>query len=132
MTEYQNGDEVRINATGRVVILEEINRNPNRVEDDEIWAEYDYGFGNGWIDNPEDVTLVRKAEDIPAKKLPTAKQLASAFASGVIGVSYEDGVESMSETDPDGDNAFLAYGVSDTGQRFGCRVVITDIEYTDF
>jgi hypothetical protein len=131
MTDFKNGDEVRIKATGRVVILEEVNRNPNRVDDDEIWANFTDSYQSGWIDSPDDVELVRKAEDIPAKRLPTQVELRSAISSGVFSSFGSDGVE-FDETDVENDSQFIAYGTSSTGARFSVLVTVSLPEYTDF
>jgi hypothetical protein len=130
MTDFKNGDEVRIKATGRVVILEEINHNPNRTEDEEIWAEYWHDWGNGWIDSPDDVELVRKAEDIPAKRLPTQVELRDAISSGVFSTFGE--LVEFDETDVENDSQFIAYGKSSTGARFSVLVTVSLPEYTDF
>lgn len=135
MSDYtlKHGDEVRINDSGRVVILEGINPNPDHDPEDENWAEgYGEGYGSWEIMRPSDVTLLRKAEDIPAKLLPTHKELVDAF-SDALHSSFGDDV-SIDETDTGGEptGQFLAYGTSPTGQRFGCRVTISEIERTDY
>lgn len=133
-TTLKHGDEVRINKTGRIVILENINPRLDYDPTDENWAEGGFdGSTQSWeVFSPEDVTLLRRAEDIPARKLPTHKELVDAFSSALHS-SFGDDV-SIDETDTGGEPAgqFLAYGTSPTGQRFGCRVTISEIERTDF
>jgi hypothetical protein len=132
MTDLKHGDEVRINKTGRIVILEGINPRLDYDPEDETWAEGSLD-GNPWtIDRPEDVTLLRRAKDVPARVLPTHKELVDAFSSALHSTFGDD--VSVDETDTGGEplGQFLAYGTSSTGQRFGCRVTISEIERTDF
>jgi hypothetical protein len=132
-TTLKAGDEVRIIKTGQAVILDEINPNPNYADDDEVWCDSATN-ANGTlyiIDSPDDVELLRRAADIPAKKLPTPKELVDAFSSSLhSGFSETDIDETDTGGEPEGQ--FLAYGTSSTGRRFGCRVTITEIEETDF
>lgn len=136
-TPFKNGDEVRIKKTGAVGVLDEVNPNPDYDVEDEYWAlvVVDEWNSGEEIDSPDEVELVRRSEDIPAKKLPTPKELAEVFASEVMGsFSSFGGSVSISETDRSGEpeGQFLAYGTSSTGARFGCRVTISEIEWTDF
>lgn len=131
--ELKNGDEVRIIATGQLVILDGINPHPDYRARDEVWAEATSvnGATSYDIDHPGDVELARRAADIPAKTLPTASEVVE-HVSSVILSGFGNGL-SFDETDsrePDGQ--LLAYGTSATGQVFGCRITITEIHQADF
>lgn len=130
----KNGDEVRIIKTGRVGILDEVNPNPDYDVEDEFWAlvVVDEWNSGEEIDSPDEVELVRRAEDIPAKTLPTLNELRNAIASSSM-TSFGNDI-AITETDPRGepDGQFLAYGRSATGLPFGFRVTISEIEQVDY
>lgn len=130
-TPLKRGDEVRDLKTGRLWILEDINTD-GYAERNESWADVRSHAGDHstFFNSPEEVELVRRSEDIPARTLPTLKEVAE-YVSSTLHSGWGD-VMSIDETDtnePDGQ--LLAYGESSTGQRFGFRVTISELEKTD-
>ena len=129
----KEGDEVRLIATGQIGVLTDINPNTKaqRKNMDEYWAEGDMGdFRYFEIMDPKDIVLERRAGDIPGKKMPTIKELVDYISSAMHSAPFEE--IKISETDtnePEGQ--LVAYGTSATGQRFGCRITVSEIDWAD-
>lgn len=133
MTNFELGDEVRDVSTGKVGVLTDINSNPDYVKDEEYWAEAEMTdrIGSFIIDSLDYAQLLRKKADIPKRVVPTLIELAdyvsNSLHSGFGGGLYIDETDT---NEPDGE--LLAFGVSSTGQRFACRITVSEIEKADY
>ena len=120
---FKNGDVVKL-PNGRVVTLEDINTNPNYVEDEELWAEASSRYGSYDIEilTPEGLTLVTHAEDVVR---PTEEEFAKALQSHAM---FDDGRFNVDETSYEGNGYFYVLGTTNDGQNFGADIYVRNLQ----
>lgn len=124
--EFKTGDYVRFKGDATLYRLD-INPNPDYEEDDECWADMvSDDYSSTEIDSPDDIEFVMSESEAANRKLPTASEVLGSF-------NFLDswGPLRFDEVEPDGDGA-LIYGNTDEGLRFVVRVVVDQIERTDY
>lgn len=127
---FNEGDIVRIKATGFTGELDEINPNENFDPVEEYWAVVrDDNFNSKELDSPDEIELVMSTEDAAKRTVPTPKELLSAI--DFLSTWASDSIE-ISESETDGEDAVMVYGRTAEGIRFGARIVVESIERTDW
>jgi hypothetical protein len=102
-------------------------------------AESEDGFGyymgnrNGGFNNVEvredHVALVRSAQEMAARQVPTLAEVAECIASEMMGFNDLN----IDEADYSSQNGYLElYGKTDEGLRFAVAVKVLDVQETDF
>lgn len=116
MTEFREGDLVRITATGNTGLLQYINPETDRAARDaadEYWAVVHTELATHTVEGPEELELIMTAKQARERKLPTETDVAKSLALSMHAATELN----IIETDVDG-VTIEAVGYTDEGLRF--------------
>ncbi len=122
---FQVGDIVRKKSNDWEFELEDINDNPNWVEDDEYWAtgNMDGGYGNVEVDHPDEIELVMSAKKAAARTLPSAADIVAGL--DLMGSGF-DGAVDVHTSEKDGDSVWC-YGRATNGLDVTFKVTVSEV-----
>ena len=125
---YQEGDIVRLKASGREFTIDDVNPNPNYVADEESFVEGFGDSGSAYAMTPDEIELVMTGEQAQARQAPTAAEIGSQVSSSLHSPIGEIAVD-VTETDIDGPGVILASGKAPNGLLVSFKVTISEVHW---
>lgn len=121
MSDFKNGDTVRVKSSGHIGTLQSINPREDFDPLEEIWAEVEFPDYDGTeLDGPDDI------EHAELAILPTKKEVMDSL--DILGSNWSNDDWSLIETGWQTDDVMYVIGRTGDGQEFSFDLTISKPE----